>query len=72
LEDRDVMEPQPGVGAVHVALEAQGVYDTRNDGTPVTLATTPPAPQRGDVDHYEMTVHRLAQLYEQKYRHISQ
>jgi hypothetical protein len=41
-----------------------------NDGTPVTLWSGPPAPQVGEVDHYEMTIHRLAQLYEQKYRNI--
>jgi hypothetical protein len=43
----------------------------RNDGSPVTLVTGAPAPQAGDVDRYEMTVHRLAQLYEQKYRGIT-
>lgn len=42
-----------------------------NDGTPVTVTTSPPAPQPGEVDHYEMAVHRLAQLYEQKYRGIA-
>lgn len=46
------------------------VVECRNDGTPVTIVTDPPAPQAGDVDHYEMAVHRLVQLYEQKYRHI--
>lgn len=44
--------------------------DCMNDGTPVTLVTDPPAPQPGDVDHYDMAVHRLVQLYEQKYRNI--
>lgn len=44
--------------------------DCKNDGTPVTLVTEPPAPQAGDVDHYDMAVHRLVQLYEQKYRNI--
>ena len=47
------------------------VVDCRNDGSPVTLVTEPPAPQLGDVDHYQMAVHRLAQLYEQKYRGIA-
>jgi hypothetical protein len=47
------------------------VIDCRNDGTPVRLVSGPPAPQPGETDHYEMTVHRLAQLYEQKYRAIS-
>lgn len=47
------------------------VVDCRNDGSPVRLVSLPPAPQLGDTDHYEMTVHRLAQLYEQKYRAIA-
>ena len=47
------------------------LVNCRNDGSPVSLTSTPPAPQQGDVDHYEMAVHRLAQLYEQKYRSIS-
>jgi hypothetical protein len=47
------------------------VVNCRNDASPVTLVTGPPAPQQGDVDHYEMAVHRLAQLYEQKYRGIT-
>ena len=42
----------------------------RNDGSPVTLVTDPPAPQPGEVDSYEMTVHRLAQLYEQRFKNI--
>lgn len=41
--------------------------DCLNDGSPVRLVESAPAPQAGDVDHYEMMVHRLAQLYEQKY-----
>ena len=47
------------------------VVDCRNDGSPVRVVSTAPAPQQGETDHYEMTVHRLAQLYEQKYRGIS-
>jgi hypothetical protein len=47
------------------------VVDCRNDGSPVRQVTSAPAPQSGDVDHYEMAVHRLAQLYEQKYRSIA-
>lgn len=46
------------------------VVDCRNDGTPVTVVDSLPAPQRGAVDDYDMTVHRLAQLYEQKYRNV--
>lgn len=46
------------------------LVDCRNDGTPVTLVANSPAPEYGAVDHYEMMVHRLAQLYEQKYAAI--
>ncbi len=47
------------------------VVDCRNDGTPVRVVSEPPAPTGGEVDQYEMTIHRLAQLYEQKYRNVS-
>jgi hypothetical protein len=47
------------------------LVDCRNDGSPVKLMTGPPAPQSGEVDHYDMAVHRLAQLYEQKYRNVA-
>lgn len=46
------------------------VVDCRNDGTPVRLVNEEPAPQPGDIYHYESMIHRLAQLYEQKYRDI--
>jgi hypothetical protein len=47
------------------------MVDCHNDGTPVRLVTEPPAPQQGEVYNFEWTVHRLAQMYEQKYRDIS-
>lgn len=47
------------------------LVNCKNDGSPVTVVSDPPAPQPGDVYHYEMAIHRLAQLYEQKYRNIS-
>lgn len=46
------------------------VVNCRNDGSPVTLVSEPPAPQPGEIYHYEWTILRLAQLYEQKYRDI--
>jgi hypothetical protein len=46
------------------------VVEVRNDGTPVRLVEAEPAPQAGDVYNYEMTVHRLAQLYEQRFGSI--
>jgi hypothetical protein len=47
------------------------IVDCRNDGPPVRLVTQPPAPQPGEINQYEWTMLRLAQLYEQKYRDIS-
>lgn len=41
--------------------------ECRNDGTTIRLVDQSPAPAVGDVDHYEMMIHRLTQLYEQKY-----
>lgn len=35
-----------------------------NDGTPVTLVETPPAPEPGDVLHYEAMVNRVATEYD--------
>jgi hypothetical protein len=46
------------------------VVDCRNDGTPVRLVSAPPAPQPGDIYHYESMIHRLSQLYEQKFRDV--
>jgi hypothetical protein len=47
------------------------VIRCRNDGSRVELVDRAPAPQPGEIHHYEWTIHRLAQLYEQKYRGIS-
>lgn len=47
------------------------VINCKNDGSPVALIEAPPAPPPGDIYHYEGTVHRLAQLYEHKFRDIA-
>lgn len=40
------------------------VVDCANDGhTPVTIHTSKPAPQSGDIFHYDSMIHRLAELY---------
>ncbi len=46
------------------------IVECRNNGSPVRLVETPPAPQLGEIYHYEAMVHRLAQLYEQKFGNI--
>jgi hypothetical protein len=59
-------DPEEGYDALAIV-----VVDCRNDGTPVSLLTDAPAPTAGDVHQYEMAVHRVAQLYEQKFRSIA-
>jgi len=43
----------------------------KNDGSPVAVVEAPPAPQPGDIYHYEGMVHRLGQLYEHKFRDLA-
>jgi hypothetical protein len=40
------------------------VVDCANDGTPVTIVTDPPAPQPGDVLHYDSMINRVAAEYD--------
>lgn len=47
------------------------VVDCRNDGSPVRLIEEYPAPEPGEIYNYEAMVHRLVQLYEQKYRAVT-
>lgn len=52
----------PGTGG----FDAFGamVISMRNDGSPVTLVTNPPAPTPSDVDSYERMIGRIAQGYD--------
>ncbi len=43
------------------------VVDLRNDGSPVTIWTNPPAPGPGDVHTYEAMVMRAASLYDYRF-----
>ena len=49
-----------------VGYDALGIVDLdcRNDGTPVTVVSGPPAPPPGDPLHYDSMIHRAAQQYE--------
>ncbi len=38
--------------------------DCANDGSPVTLVTAPPAPQPGDIHHYDSMIARVAAEYD--------
>ncbi len=40
------------------------VVDMRNDGSPVTIVSDPPAPAQQDVDSYERMIGRIVQLYD--------
>ena len=41
--------------------------DCRNDGSPVTLAPSPPAPPPGDIFNYDQCVSRLAALFSSRF-----
>ena len=46
------------------------VLDCKNDGSPVTLVTNPPAPQPGNQFHYANMINRAAQAYDSSFRHV--
>jgi hypothetical protein len=46
------------------------VIDCANDGSPVRLVTTPPAPQPGDIYHYNSMIDRLAHIYATRFRDL--
>jgi hypothetical protein len=46
------------------------VVDCKNDGSPVELVTSRPAPLPGDIYNYESMIRRAAQLYETRFRTV--
>jgi hypothetical protein len=46
------------------------VLELRNDGTPVTIVTGPPAPTPADVWHYDQMIRRIASLYANKFGNV--
>jgi hypothetical protein len=46
------------------------VIDMPNDGTPVSLVTSPPAPQKGDIYHYETMISRLSGIYATRFKDL--
>lgn len=46
------------------------VFDLRNDGSPVTLVTGPPAPASGSNFHYAGMIVRMANEYDATFAHI--
>lgn len=46
------------------------VVDMRNDGGPVRLVTEDPAPQPGDLFHYDSMIRRVAAEYDSSFRRV--
>lgn len=55
----------PGYDAIGIT-----VIDMANDGSPVKLVTAAPAPQPGDIYHYESMIDRLAHTYATRFKHL--
>ncbi len=46
------------------------VVEMQNDGSPVSIVSTKPAPQPGDFWHYDSMIHRIASLYASKFGNV--
>jgi hypothetical protein len=46
------------------------VVDCPNDGSPVSLVTSPPAPLAGNIDHYAAMIDRLAHVYSTRFKDL--
>ncbi|WP_205649826.1 hypothetical protein [Afifella aestuarii] len=58
------------LGDVGYDALAIAVVECRNDGSPVSLVTDPPAPQPGDVDHYNSLIDRLTHIYATRFSQL--
>lgn len=47
------------------------VVDMANDGSPVALTSAPPAPQVGDIHHYDTMITRLSAIYATRFRDLA-
>lgn len=47
------------------------VIECVNDGSPVRLVTSPPAPQTGDIYHYSSMIDRLAHIYATRFKDLA-
>ncbi|WP_407050198.1 hypothetical protein [Methyloraptor flagellatus] len=54
-----------GYDAISIVL-----VDCVNDGSPVSLMETPPAPQEGDIYHYASMIDRLAHIYATRFKDL--
>jgi hypothetical protein len=46
------------------------VIDAKNDGSPARIVESSPAPQPGDISHYESMIRRAAQTYEARFASV--
>lgn len=58
------------VGDVGYDAMAIVVVDFPNDGSPVSLVTSAPAPQAGDIHHYDSMIARLSNLYTTRFKDL--
>ena len=63
---------RPGGNSAHPGFDALGiiVVDARNDGSPVTLVNSPPAPQPSSPFHYDKMIQRAAQSYDASFVNV--
>jgi hypothetical protein len=47
------------------------VIDMKNDGSPVSLVATAPAPQPGDIYHYDTMIARLSGIYATRFKDLA-
>lgn len=47
------------------------VIDMPNDGSPVSLVEKPPAPQKGEIYHYDTMIARLAAIYATRFKDLA-
>jgi len=55
------------LGEVGYDAIAAVIVDCKNDGSPVTLVSKPPAPKPGNILHYASMIERIAELYDGRY-----
>lgn len=46
------------------------IVDCRNDGSPIGLVSDPPAPQPGDIYHYDSMIDRLGHIYLTRFKDL--
>jgi hypothetical protein len=47
------------------------VVDMANDGSPASVTNAPPAPQIGDIHHYDTMIARLSAIYATRFKDLT-